>query len=230
MADCLSCYYESDTKADVHEPHEYVQANTCINPSGEDLPAQQLQEIASGVIELRAIWDTELKQSKCLQECQESWDLEARLMEEANQQLMDGASNAAATPSSSTKSMPATYGDDLTLGESLFEWMSNVAPETWGGDNFIQWIKNGYPVDKLFTLIMDKPDDYKGFTLKDNVIQHNNLNGDEVVCIPHDRALITQILDQAHAVLRHFGEQRTAEYIRWWYWWPLMSKDTREFC
>ena len=39
IADCLSCYYESDTSADVHEFHEYVQANRRIDLEGEDLPS-----------------------------------------------------------------------------------------------------------------------------------------------------------------------------------------------
>jgi hypothetical protein len=61
VADCLSRYYESDTRTDAHEPHKYVQADARIDRSGEDLPMQRLQEITSRVIELRAIQDTELR-------------------------------------------------------------------------------------------------------------------------------------------------------------------------
>ena len=85
VADRLSHYYESNTRADVHEPHEYVQADACIDPQEEDLPNLCLQEITSKVIELCAIHDSECRHSKHLQEVQESWELEANLMEEANQ-------------------------------------------------------------------------------------------------------------------------------------------------
>jgi hypothetical protein len=40
VANCLTRYYESDTMANVHQPHDYVQADIQIDPSGEDLPAQ----------------------------------------------------------------------------------------------------------------------------------------------------------------------------------------------
>jgi hypothetical protein len=38
VADCLSRYYKNDTSADVHEFHDYVQADRRIDPKGEDLP------------------------------------------------------------------------------------------------------------------------------------------------------------------------------------------------
>ena len=41
IADCLSCYYESNTLANVHKFHEYVQADRRINLEGEDLPSAQ---------------------------------------------------------------------------------------------------------------------------------------------------------------------------------------------
>ena len=40
VADCLSCYYESDTVQDIHLYDEYVHADACIDLAGEDLPAQ----------------------------------------------------------------------------------------------------------------------------------------------------------------------------------------------
>jgi hypothetical protein len=66
VADCLSRYYESDTMVDIHQPHDYVQADIRIDPSGEDLPVQRYQEAMSKVIELRAIRNTELRCSKRL--------------------------------------------------------------------------------------------------------------------------------------------------------------------
>lgn len=57
-----------------------------------------------------------------------------------------------------------------------------------------------------------------------------NHRSDLVLCIPSNREVITSILVQAHKVVGHFGEQCTADYIRRWYWWPRLAKDTQEFC
>ena len=61
VADCLSCYYESDNTNDTHDYHEFVQADVCIDPSGEDLPELRFQEISEHVIEIRALRDVELR-------------------------------------------------------------------------------------------------------------------------------------------------------------------------
>jgi hypothetical protein len=72
VADCLSRYYENDNESDIYEPHEYVHADICIDPTGEDLPIPQYHEIAEKVIEIRALHDGEIRRSKCLQErCEE---------------------------------------------------------------------------------------------------------------------------------------------------------------
>ena len=67
----------------------------------------------------------ELCQSKQLQEQQKTWDLEAKLMDEANQRIIDNVSNVAEAPSVSKNlsknSTPSSYCDDLTLAEVLFE-------------------------------------------------------------------------------------------------------------
>jgi hypothetical protein len=55
VADCLSQYFESDTSADEHGLHDYVQADQRIDPDGEDLPKGRLQEITSHKVEVRAM-------------------------------------------------------------------------------------------------------------------------------------------------------------------------------
>jgi len=60
VADCLSRYYESDTNADIHEFHEYVQADRRIDPEGEDLPNARRQEIKERVIEIHSMHAMEI--------------------------------------------------------------------------------------------------------------------------------------------------------------------------
>ncbi len=86
VADCLSRYYESDMNADIHEFHEYVQADRKIDPSGEDLPNERRQEIKERVVEIRSMRVMELQHSQRLQEAQEHYDTEAAPMNQADKE------------------------------------------------------------------------------------------------------------------------------------------------
>src|SRR6266481_7209083 len=49
VADCLSHYYESDYLDDEHPDHEFVSAETKLDPDTELLPVQQYVELHSAV-------------------------------------------------------------------------------------------------------------------------------------------------------------------------------------
>jgi hypothetical protein len=55
VTDCLSQYYKSDTSTDIHEYHEYVQADRRLDPEGEDLPRIRMMEIKERVVEIRTM-------------------------------------------------------------------------------------------------------------------------------------------------------------------------------
>lgn len=38
------------------------------------------------------------------------------------------------------------------------------------------------------------------------------------------------MIENAHETLGHFGHQKTIDYIRRWYWWPLLNKDVVLYC
>ena len=84
VADCLSRYYESDTTTNVYEPHEYICADTCIDPEGDDLPEPRFQEIIGQMVKLWAIQASEHRQSQCIQDHIHKRDLEAQILEESN--------------------------------------------------------------------------------------------------------------------------------------------------
>ncbi|KAF8232688.1 hypothetical protein L208DRAFT_1271020, partial [Tricholoma matsutake] len=193
VADCLSQYYESDTLMDTHQPHKYVQADVCIDPAGDNLPGQWYREVTSKIIELQAIHSMEHCHSKQLQEQQETHDLEAKLMDEANQHIIDNMSNMAEAPS---------------ISEKIPE---NPTPSSY---EFIKQIQSGYKDDKLFAHILEKPGEYTDFEVKDDLIWQKNQQSIEVVCIPCNRGMIMQVLDQAHTILGHFGDQWTNEYTQ----------------
>jgi hypothetical protein len=221
VADCLSRYYESDTSADVYDPHEYVRADARIDPEGDDLPGPRLCELTEQVIELRAIHAGERRQSQCIQERTKECDLEAQIM-------VDAYTRDNNIPSAGQ--VPDQPNNNMTLGDSLFQQLPNRKPTNLDDNSFLRAVQRGYADDKLFSLIKEKPQDYRGFSINEGLIYTSNPRGDQVVCIPHDRELITQLIDQAHNTLGHFGNQCTTEYLRRWYWWPRMGRDLREFC
>jgi hypothetical protein len=227
VADCLSRYYESDTESDVHEPYDYVRADARIDPTGEDLPVPRFHEIAERVIEIRALREGEVRRSKRLQERREERIIEAQILAEANaKEPYSPTSDSTVNGDRET----ITIDDDITLEDTIFQRYAGESPATLEDDEFIHAIKTGYSEDKLFTLILEKPQDYAGFSVREGMIWTNNIRGDEVVCVPRNRETITQLVDQAHGTLGHFGNQRTTEYLRRWYWWPQIAKDVREFC
>ncbi|KZT20568.1 hypothetical protein NEOLEDRAFT_1024018, partial [Neolentinus lepideus HHB14362 ss-1] len=50
VADCFSCYYESDNIDDLQPEDEYVVADRYLDPKGEDLPPIQLEELRSATV------------------------------------------------------------------------------------------------------------------------------------------------------------------------------------
>src|SRR4030095_5826042 len=96
-----------------------------------------------------------------LQEQQEERDMEAQLMAEANIQHPDPSEHA-------QESSPDD--DHISLGEALFARAGEQPPPTKDDDEFQQEIIDNYPRDKLFVMILEKPEDYSTFTIVDKVI------------------------------------------------------------
>ena len=44
------------------------------------------------------------------------------------------------------------------------------------------------------------------------------------------KQLIEIIIDHAHNIIGHFGQFKTAQYIRRYFWWPSMSHDIELYC
>ncbi|KAG6870059.1 hypothetical protein C0992_001159, partial [Termitomyces sp. T32_za158] len=107
VVDCLSRYFESDTRDDVHEAHDFVQADKRIDLEGKDLPLHQFQEIAEQQVEIQAMQARELRCSKRLKENVEARDLEAQGLAEAR-----SADDVPIGDVSSTD-------DNITLGQAL---------------------------------------------------------------------------------------------------------------
>ena len=226
VADCLSRYYESDTGADVHEAHEFVQSDRIIDPEGEDLPMERLQEIKERRVEIRAMQANVTRKSKRLVEAQEQREEEAQ---ELNQDPGEPADEV-------ERPATATNEEEITLGDTLGIPAGGRVRALNDGDveedrRLLKAIKENYDKDPLTRIVLANPDNHKTyFRVTDGIIWTKNFRDQEVVCIPREKPLVTQILTKAHEVVGHYGEQRTCEYLRRWYWWPQMLKSTTLFC
>jgi hypothetical protein len=179
-------------------------------------------EIKERVVEIRAMQDAENRRSQRLHERKEQREVEAEELQETKDH-----------PKS--EMIQTGTHDDLILADSLgtttaekLKPLRNIGSQN--DRRLLEQVRNGYGKDKLFKLILGNTETYPSFEEKDGLIRKKNLQGKDVVCVPRDRELITNILTDAHELLGHFGDQRTCEYIRRWYWWPTMVKDSRTFC
>jgi hypothetical protein len=164
VVDCLSRYYKNDTDSDVHEPHDYIRTDARIDPTGEDLPAPRFHEIMEKVIEIRALCEGEMRRSKRLQERREECVIEAQILAKANTKELYVPTNASG-PTVNHDHEAITIDENVTLEDTLFQRYAGEAPTALEDDGFIHNIKAGYSEDKLFTLILEKPQDYTGFSI-----------------------------------------------------------------
>ena len=92
-----------------------------------------------------------------------------------------------------------------------------------------------YQQDKIYSKILENPKAHTKFGVTQGlIITKNNLSRD-VICMSQKaiykgKWLIEIIIDHAHSIIGHFGQFKTAQYIRRYFWWPSMSHDIEEYC
>ena len=63
-------------------------------------------------------------------------------------------------------------------------------------------ISAGYRNDSMLSKVLNEPDHYLMFKVRDDLIYMNNRGGEEVLCIPHTKfegdTIITMVIEQAH--------------------------------
>ena len=110
---------------------------------------------------------------------------------------------------------------------SLPQLMSNTS-------GFLESIRRGYMKDDLFSKILKQPSHFPNFRLEKGLLYFYREGSLPVLCIPRsahkNRRLTEIVLTQAHETLGHAGTERTAKYIRRFYWWNTLSKDVEKLC
>jgi len=162
--------------------------------------------------------EDERRHSTHLREQKKQCDVEAEEMVQADKRVPSPSPEA--RPESNTRTIaPEDPGkSNMTLADMIYDRPNNAKPGRLADNAFKQRICSGYKDDKLLALVIEKPEDYLTFTVRDNLIWRKNIHGDEVLCLPRDCKLLLEILTQAHETVGHFGSQRTNEYICQWYW------------
>jgi transposase InsO family protein len=207
VADCLSRYYEllpSDVKL---SPMEFVSVDRRLDPEGDDLPLDRR-------IELRRLRVHAVRRRERLNEERSERHSQAEEMEEA-------------------ENLEEPQGDPEALGSvangiDLKEYMERY-------EDFASLLREHYSKNTYFSKVSQNPERFESFSIIDGLIYHSDRFENSLLCIPREaflrgRRLTELIIDHAHNLLGHLGALRTLGYIRRYYWWPTMAKDTSEFC
>jgi hypothetical protein len=181
VADTLSRYYENNTPADLHDFHEFVHTDQKLDPDSEDLPHERIMEVKERVVEIRAMQGMKSRKERILLDGKELQEIEAEELRHTNEHP-----NGTQGPQG-----------DITLGDSLGKTPNITTPLRYEGSKedirILNWIWNGYKADKLFKFIIETLEKYPSFTRKDGLLHKANLLKEEVICIPRDRELVTDI-------------------------------------
>ena len=104
---------------------------------------------------------------------------------------------------------PTVIESPGTLRGSLVEYRNR--PE------FFDAICKGYEDKPLLTKVLAEPNRYPQFIERSGLLYTKNCENREVLCLPYmlykGDNIITRVVDQAHRAIRHFGAQRTMDYI-----------------
>ena len=92
-----------------------------------------------------------------------------------------------------------------------------------------------YQQDKIYSKILENPKVHAKFGIKEGLIfTKNNLSRDMICISPKaihkGKQLIEMIIDHAYNIIGQFGQFKTSQYIRRYFWWPSMSHDIESYC
>jgi hypothetical protein len=210
VADCLSRLYENDEPSDEYPIEAYVNADVRLDPDLEDLGPLCSSEVQRDSIALFARRAKEPIEDRVIEA--------AEMAKHAEQLNLEGIDVSA-----------ISLKDVLNADPPL-----SVSVE--GDVGFLDDVRNRYIHDSVLKSVISKPMAFPQFTVTNGLVYCQNQLGQAVLCIPcaprsnGTRMLTEIVLDQSHIILGHYGELRTSEYIRRWYWWPKMGREIAKFC
>jgi hypothetical protein len=93
---------------------------------------------------------------------------------------------------------------------------------------FAATLRKEYQDDRFFRLILEKPDHFSSFTIKEHLI-YVELDDGWRLCLPKG-TLRGKVIDQVHSILGHLGARKTVEGMRRYFWWGSLVGDVTDYC
>ena len=221
VADALSRYFKSDNWDEAVPPEEFVNADVRLDPNLDDLPWDRELEVQNDVLKINYQKPIVPERLLALKESVEERDLLA--------------AELAAHAEPDTVSADIGIEEDPTVFQSRDQGPS-LCVNVEGHNSFLGDVIGSYPSDPLFKHVVEKLNEHPRF-FKENELLFCRNRGDEVVlCVPKGRhsdmkkSLRGLVIEAAHAVVGHFGPQKTSDYSRRWYWWSCIYSDVQSFC
>lgn len=101
------------------------------------------------------------------------------------------------------------------------------------GINFLDALKGLYKDDPMFHSILQKPDEYTNFRVKDGLLYLLD-DGRTLLCIPKGnigpRSAREIVISEAHSILAHLGAAKTIAYLRDHVYWKDLTNHVKTFC
>ena len=101
------------------------------------------------------------------------------------------------------------------------------------GIDILSELRGKYGGDTMFRTILEKPNEYRNFEVKDQLIYLKD-SDKMVLCIPkvliQGRSSRELVISEAHSMLAHLGASKTLDYLRDNVWWKDIVTDVKAFC
>lgn len=231
VADCFSRYYK---RVQGELPmSEYANMDAKLDPEGDDLMPQRILELRAMKLRKNPKKRTDesryptLVADKVFKPPPEPRDQELAILEEFAEQQSP----------QKVKTKPAER--KMTLENEISGNLPDAPLDSEIENSSQGWIHSVYAQykdDAFFKKIIENPDHYPNFEYRESTgcLWTVNRSLERVMCIPHgmfgERTLRELAISAAHAVVGHSGSDKTAAYLRRYYWWPGIGTDVDKFC
>jgi hypothetical protein len=200
VADSLSRYYITDEISEIHPRGEYVNVDARIDPSGDFMTENRKKELAL--------------------------DFPKPIITAARGKMVVNPYSSKAI---------ASLNGFKSIDSSITNFPNNTdTPCSESSSELMAQLGQYYKEDNTFNKIALAPVQYADFWFDDQKLYTTSRDHKTVLCIPDalwkGRRIPEIIIDNAHSVLGHIGPDKTLKYLRIWFWWPKMTRDTFAFC
>jgi hypothetical protein len=117
---------------------------------------------------------------------------------------------------------------DPTLDESISN--GSEAEVTPPPDKFLRRVQYAYNKDILTATLLNDITEHRDFKQEDELIYCLDKHSEPVLCLLNDCKIITEVINQVHNAMGHYGAEKTTSYTCRYYWWKTITRDIHEFC